>query len=47
MKNPRNVSYLNELYVQVLIAIFVGGLIGYFWPQVEKAYSPSPTASSS
>jgi aerobic C4-dicarboxylate transport protein len=40
MKNPRNVSYLNELYVQVLIAIFVGGLIGYFWPQVGESLQP-------
>jgi aerobic C4-dicarboxylate transport protein len=32
--------YLNQLYVQVLVGIVVGGLIGYFWPQVGAGLQP-------
>src|SRR5258706_10207460 len=40
MKNPSNFRSLNELYVQVLIAILIGGLIGFFWPQVGESLQP-------
>jgi aerobic C4-dicarboxylate transport protein len=33
-------SFLSQLYVQVLIAIVLGGLIGYFWPQVGSSLQP-------
>ncbi len=40
MKNTNNFKYLNELYAQVLIAILIGGLIGFFWPQVGESLQP-------
>jgi aerobic C4-dicarboxylate transport protein len=32
--------YLRELYVQVLLGIVIGGLIGYFWPQFGSSLQP-------
>jgi aerobic C4-dicarboxylate transport protein len=40
MKKPTKFRYLNELYVQVLVGIAVGGLIGYFWPQFGASLQP-------
>lgn len=34
------VSWLRQLYVQVLIGIFIGGLIGFFWPQFAATLQP-------
>jgi aerobic C4-dicarboxylate transport protein len=33
-------GYFSQLYVQVLVGIMVGGLIGYFWPQVGASLQP-------
>jgi aerobic C4-dicarboxylate transport protein len=40
MKKPTKLRYLKELYVQVLVGIAVGGLIGYFWPQFGASLQP-------
>ncbi len=40
MKKHNKLRYLNELYVQVLVGIVVGGLIGYFWPQFGASLQP-------
>jgi aerobic C4-dicarboxylate transport protein len=40
MKTPAKLIYLNELYVQVLIGIVVGGLIGYIWPEFGASLQP-------
>jgi aerobic C4-dicarboxylate transport protein len=40
MKNTLFSRYLGELYIQVLLGIVIGGLIGYFWPQVGASLQP-------
>jgi aerobic C4-dicarboxylate transport protein len=40
MGNPGKFGFLTQLYVQVLIAIVIGGVIGYFWPQVGTSLQP-------
>ncbi|WP_158873918.1 C4-dicarboxylate transporter DctA [Antarcticirhabdus aurantiaca] len=39
MKTLRS-GVLNQLYVQVLIGITIGGLIGFLWPQVGTSLQP-------
>lgn len=33
-------SWFKQLYVQVLFGIFIGGLIGFFWPQFAATLQP-------
>jgi len=38
-KSP-SFGFLSELYVQVLLAILLGALVGYLWPQVGTSLQP-------
>lgn len=40
MQNPSRFSWLKQLYVQVLIAIVIGGLFGYFFPAMGTQLQP-------
>lgn len=40
MKKPLKIRYIDQLYVQVLIGIVIGGLIGLFWPQLGTSLQP-------
>jgi aerobic C4-dicarboxylate transport protein len=40
MPTSINFRYLNQLYVQVLIAIVIGGVIGYVWPEIGATLQP-------
>jgi aerobic C4-dicarboxylate transport protein len=40
VEKPPRFKYLRELYVQVLLGIVIGGLIGYFWPQFGSSLQP-------
>jgi aerobic C4-dicarboxylate transport protein len=39
-KNPQHKSWYRILYVQVLIAVFIGILIGHFFPEFGKSLKP-------
>jgi aerobic C4-dicarboxylate transport protein len=40
MQGQAKTGLLRQLYIQVLIAIMIGGLVGYFWPGVGTALQP-------
>lgn len=40
MSEYKKQGYLSQLYVQVLIGIVAGGLLGFFWPQVGASLQP-------
>ncbi|MCK1282564.1 C4-dicarboxylate transporter DctA [Bradyrhizobium sp. 44] len=40
MRKASSFGLLSELYVQVLLAILLGGLVGYLWPQVGTSLQP-------
>ena len=40
MRKAPSFGFLSELYVQVLLAILLGALVGYLWPQVGTSLQP-------
>ncbi len=40
MQRQAHTGLLRQLYIQVLIAILIGGLLGYFWPDLGTRLQP-------
>jgi len=40
LRKAPSFGFLSELYVQVLLAILLGALVGYLWPQVGTSLQP-------